>query len=482
MSDSHDSSRQLPLCVDLDGTLTPIDTLHESLLDLAKQAPAALLQLPGWLARGKAAFKREVAARSELDVATLPYRQDLLDWLREQRDSGRRLVLATAAHRSIADAVAAHLGIFDEVIATGDGDNLHGDGKRRALVARFGERGYDYVGNEAADLAVWRSARTAIVVGHPRLSARAAAVAEAGPVFAPEPATPKLWIRAMRLYQWVKNLLVFVPAVLAHRIGEPAVLADSLLAFLAFGLCASSVYLINDLLDLGADRQHRRKCLRPFASGRLSARGGVIAAGSLLLLSVAVALAAGLAFALVLALYFGFTLAYSLRLKRAATVDVMTLAGLYTLRIVAGGAATEVQVTFWLLAFSMFLFLSLAMAKRYTELFEAAKAGAASAAGRGYQASDLPTLLSLGISAGYAAVVIMALYVNSQESITRYGDPRPLWLICPLMLYWISRVWMLSSRGRMTDDPIVFALTDRISLGVFGVMGVCVLLALWMPP
>ncbi|WP_428383341.1 UbiA family prenyltransferase [Nevskia ramosa] len=469
----------LPLCVDLDGTLTPVDTLHEALLDLAKRSPGALLQLPGWMNLGKAAFKREVAARSELDVATLPWRQDLLDWLREQRDGGCRLVLATAAHHSIADAVAAHLGIFDEVIATGDGDNLHGDGKRRALVARFGERGYDYVGNEAADLAVWGSARNAIVVGNARLAARAFAIAEAGPVFAPEVSSPKTWIKAMRLYQWVKNLLVFVPAVLAHRIGEPAVLFDSLLAFLAFGLAASSVYLVNDLLDLAADRQHRRKCLRPFASGRLSAKRGVIAASLLLLFAVAIALWTGPVFAGVLALYFGFTLAYSLWLKRATTIDVMTLAGLYTLRIIAGGAATEVSVTFWLLAFSMFLFLSLAMAKRYTELFEVAKAGAASAAGRGYQASDLPALLSLGISAGYAAVVIMALYVNSVESLARYGDSHALWLTCPLMLYWISRVWMLSARGRMTDDPIVFALTDRISLGLFTVMGFCVLLALW---
>ncbi|WP_293396599.1 UbiA family prenyltransferase, partial [Nevskia sp.] len=469
----------LPLCVDLDGTLTPVDTLHEALLDLAKRSPGALLQLPRWLSRGKAAFKREVAARSELDVATLPYRRDLLDWLRGQRDGGRRLVLATAAHHSIADAVAAHLGIFDEVIATGDGDNLHGDGKRRALVARYGERGYDYVGNEAADLAVWGSARSAIVVGNARLAARAFAVAEAGPVFAPKSASPKIWIKAMRLYQWVKNLLVFVPAVLAHRIGEPAVLFDSLLAFLAFGLAASSVYLVNDLLDLAADRQHRRKRLRPFASGRLSAKSGVIAAGLLLLCALAIALWTGAAFAAVLALYFGFTLAYSLWLKRSATIDVMTLAGLYTLRIISGGAAAEVSVTFWLLAFSMFLFLSLAMAKRYTELFEVARTGAASAAGRGYQASDLPTLQSLGISAGYAAVVIMALYINSAESLLRYGDAHTLWLTCPLMLYWISRVWMLSARGRMTDDPIVFALTDRVSLGLFTVMGLCVLLALW---
>lgn len=469
----------IPLCVDLDGTLTPIDTLHESLLDLAKQAPGALLQLPRWIAAGRAPFKREVAARVQLDAASLPYNEKLLDWLREQRDAGRHLVLATAAHRSIAEAVAAHLGIFDEVIATGDGDNLHGDGKRRALVARFGERGYDYVGNEAADLAVWRSARGAVVVGDTRLAARAFAIAAAGPVFTPAPVTAKVWIKAVRLYQWVKNLLVFVPAVLAHRINEPAVLVDSLLAFLAFGLCASSVYLINDLLDLSADRQHRRKRRRPFASGSLPAKRGVQAAMLLLMLAAGIALATGPAFAAVLALYFAFTLAYSLWLKRAATVDVMTLAGLYTLRIIAGGAAAGVAVTFWLLAYSMFLFLSLAMAKRHTELFEAAKAGATGAAGRGYRASDLPTLLSLGTSAGYAAVLIMALYINSPESLARYGVSNALWLICPLTLYWISRVWMLSSRGRMTDDPIVFALTDRVSLGVIGAMALCVMIALW---
>lgn len=469
----------VPLCVDLDGTLTPVDTLHEALLDLARRHPGELPRLPGWIAAGKAAFKREVAARSAIDAASLPYREDLLAWLREQRDGGRRLVLATAAHRSIADAVAAHLGLFEAVIATDEGDNLAGDGKRRALVERYGERGYDYVGNEAADLAVWRSARRAIVVGDARLAAAAASVATVGPQFPSPSASPRLWIKAARLYQWVKNLLVFLPALLAHRIAEPAVLLDSLLAFVAFGLCASSVYLVNDLLDLSADRQHRRKRARPFASGRLSARSGVIAAGLLLLASAALALATGPAFAALLALYFAFTLAYSLRLKRAATVDVMTLAGLYTLRIVAGGAAAGVPVSFWLLAFSMFLFLSLAMAKRYAELHEAASSGIGGAAGRGYQPSDLPALLSLGTSAGYASVVIMALYINSPESLARYGDGGPLWLICPLLLYWVSRVWMLSARGRMTDDPIVFALTDRISLGLFAAMGLCVLLALW---
>ena len=468
----------VPLCVDLDGTLTPVDTLHETVLALVRESPAVLLSLPGWIASGRAAFKREVSQRARIDVAGLPYNEALLEWLRSERARGRRLVLATAADRSIADAVAAHLDLFDEVIATDGVRNLSGDGKRAELVARFGEKGFDYVGNDEVDLKVWPSARQAIVVGSAALAARAAKVAEAGPVFATPPVTPKLWLKAARLYQWVKNLLIFLPALLSHRIGDPAVLSNSLLAFIAFGLCASSVYLFNDLLDLDADRRHRRKRQRPFASGALPASKGVLAGGALMLAAVAVAIQVGWLFCAVLASYYAFTWAYSLHLKRAPIVDVMLLAGLYTIRIVAGGAATGVEVTFWLLAFSMFMFLSLAVVKRYAELHDAVGAGKVQAAGRGYRAEDMPLLLSLGTSSGLAAIVVLALYINSPHSQALYGDSRPLWLICPLLLYWISRVWLLTTRGRMHDDPILFAMRDRASLAIIGLTGLIVLLAM----
>jgi 4-hydroxybenzoate polyprenyltransferase len=467
----------IPLCVDLDGTLTPIDTLHETVLALAKTSPMSLLALPGWVAQGRARLKARISDRARIEVDSLPWNEPLLAWLREQRASGRRLVLATAADRRIATAVAGHLGLFDEVIATDAGHNLSGEAKRAALVARFGERGFDYIGNDTVDLKVWASARQALVVGDAALAARAAQVAAPGPVFAAPQPTVRAWIKAARLYQWVKNLLIFLPALLGHRIDEPDVLAPAVMAFVAFGLCASSVYLFNDLFDLAADRRHKRKRRRPFASGLLPARRGVIAGALLFAGAVAIAIAVGWQFCAVLALYYAVTWAYSLRLKRRAILDVMTLAGLYTVRIIAGGAATGVTVSFWLLAFSMFIFLSLAIVKRYAELADAGRAAPGLAAGRGYGAADLPLLLALGTASGYAAVVVMALYIHSPESARLYGDAQPLWLTCPLLLYWISRVWLLTTRGRMHDDPILFAIRDRASLAVIAAIGVIVLFA-----
>jgi 4-hydroxybenzoate polyprenyltransferase/phosphoserine phosphatase len=468
---------QRPLCVDLDGTLTPVDTLHESLVALAGAAPFALLRVPGWLARGKPAFKREVCARAPVDAEALPLHPELLAWLQEQKAGGRRLVLATASDRRTAEAVARRVGVFDEVVATDGAANLAGEGKRRALVERFGERGYDYAGNGSTDVPVWASAENAIVVGSDALAAKAAAVSTVTQRFAPQKAGLRTWIKAARLHQWVKNALIFIPPLLAHQLHEPATLIAALLAFLAFGLCASSVYLFNDLLDLPSDRRHARKRLRPFASGALPAQQGVMVGLGLLLASALIALSINVWFALALTAYYVFTWAYSLRLKRYALIDVMMLAGLYTMRIIAGSAATLIWPSFWLLGFSVFLFLSLGIVKRYAELEDARQAGRMGAHGRGYTAADLGLLQSLGTAAGYSAVVVMALYVNSAVSADLYTHPKALWMLCPVMLFWVSRVWLLTARGQMHDDPIVFALKDRVSLALAGLMGLGVYLA-----
>ena len=468
-----------PLCVDLDGSLTPVDTLYEGLVGLARNEPASLLQIPRWLQRGKAGFKREVALRAPVDVAALPFNAALLNWLHAEKSAGRTLVLATASDRATADAVNTQLGLlFDECVASDGSDNLSGERKRLALVARFGEKGFDYVGNAQADLAVWRSARKAIVVGGPDLVAQAEALAVVERVFAPASTGVKTWLRAMRLHQWVKNLLIFVPPLLAHEFTNAGVMLQAVLAFLAFGLCASSVYLFNDLLDLGSDRRHPRKRTRPFASGELHARDGVMVGALLLLLSAALALSINVYFALVLATYYGVTWAYSLRLKRIALVDVMVLAGLYTLRIIAGSAACTIWPSFWLLGFSVFLFLSLGIVKRFAELEDARQGGKTGAHGRGYGAADLSLLQSLGTAAGYSSVVVMALYVNSAASADLYTHPKALWLLCPIMLFWISRVWLLTARGQMHDDPIVFALKDRASLVLAALMALGVLFAI----
>jgi 4-hydroxybenzoate polyprenyltransferase len=477
--DTNDAAAiEVPLCVDLDGTLTPIDTLHENLLGLVRQAPAALLSLPLWLLRGKAPFKRYVASHARFDAANLPLNAPLVAWLESERRSGRRIILVTATDAAIAGAVAESVALFDEIIASNGQDNLSAETKRAALVARFGEKGFDYAGNERADEFVWRSARRGIVIGGSGQVERARRIIQVDRTFPSPRPSLAVWLKAIRLHQWVKNALIFLPPLLAHRILDPAIAVVSLLAFIAFGLCASSVYLVNDLFDLSADRQHPRKSLRAFASGALSVRSGAAVATALLVSAVALALYVGWQFAAVLAGYYVLTWTYSLRLKRAALVDVITLAGLYTVRIIAGAAATLIPVSFWLLAFSIFIFLSLGFVKRYTELDDARRANKMKTQGRGYSAADLPLLMNLGIAAGYCTIVVVALYINSADSQVLYRHNKPLWLICPLLLYWISRVWLLTTRGQMNDDPVVFAIRDKISLLVLALLGMIVLIAM----
>jgi 4-hydroxybenzoate polyprenyltransferase/phosphoserine phosphatase len=458
----------VPLCVDLDGTLLNSDLLLETVFTQLKCQPLAALHWPRWLAAGKARFKTELAALVDLEIETLPYNQAFLAFLHEQQRQGRALVLVTATHRALAERVAAHLGLFDRVLAT-DGDrNLAGARKAETLVALYGERGFDYAGNAAVDVAVWRHARRAIVVNaSAQVTARARASTEVERVFAGEGSRLTRWIKAARLHQWLKNVLIFVPLVTAHAWNDPEKLALCLLAFLSFGLCASSVYLLNDLLDLAADRRHPRKCCRPFAAGTLPILHGAAAIPILLLAAFVLSLWINPPwFAACLASYYLLTLFYSLRLKRVLMLDAIVLAGLYTLRIIAGATAAQVSLSFWLLAFSMFLFLSLALVKRYTELHTLLQRGELNAQGRGYRVDDLAILQSLGGSAGYLAVLVLALYINSPEVQKLYRQPMLIGFLCPVLLYWISRVWLFAHRGLMPDDPVIFALTDKVSRGL----------------
>ena len=469
-----------PLCVDLDGTLCRSDTLVESLLVALKKKPWLLFWLPLWLLRGPAAFKQQVARAAfsaGFGVAHLPWRRELLDWLRTEAARGRPLVLATGADAAIADAVVEYCGLFGRVFASDGHHNLTGIRKAAALVAAYGEKGFDYAGNERLDVKVWQHAGAAVVAdATPRLLHAAAAVAPVAQQF-PPPAGSRLrdWLKALRTHQWVKNVLVTLPLGLSHQWSDSGIVATGL-AFIAFSLCASSVYLVNDLLDLADDRQHRNKHQRPFAAGRLPLLQGLIAAPLLLTAAFAVAATINAAFTAVLAGYYLLTLGYSLVIKRMPTVDVMTLAGLYTLRIIAGAAATSIAASFWLLAFSMFLFLSLSVAKRYAEMLVVKQGARLAASGRGYHVDDLPLLRSLGVSSGHAAVLLLAFYVNSPESQVLYRHPHLIWLLCPLLLYWISRVWMKTHRGQMHDDPLVFALKDYVSRAI-ALIGLAVLVA-----
>ncbi len=463
------SRPMIPLVLDLDGTAACTDTLAETAIRLLATRPFAFLAMLPRALGDRAAFKRDMAAASPLDPSTLVYDDQVLDLARQAQTDRRPVYLATAADRSVADSVSRHLGVFDGVFASDGLVNLKGEAKARLLVERFGAGGFDYAGDSAADLPVWRSARRGYVVA-PSSGLRQAAGAVCADVRAiGRPAswlqTARLLARATRLHQWAKNLLVFVPLLAAHA-SAGGLFGQACLAFLAFSACASSVYVLNDLVDLPHDRLHATKRRRPFASGALNLAWAPGLTAGLLGLSMLLCLGLPWRFAAMLALYYGCTLAYSLVLKRRMVWDVMTLAGLYTLRIFAGGAATGITLSPWLLAFSLFLFFCLAVVKRLTELTRLVQraAPAAPIAGRGYAPDDLDMLRSMAASSGTMAVLVLALYVNSAEVASLYQRPAALWALCPILLFWVSRVLMLANRGLMNEDPVVFALRDRVSL------------------
>ena len=274
------------------------------------------------------------------------------------------------------------------------------------------------------------------------------------------------WVEALRLHQWLKNILIFVPLLSSHQVTNLPQLGHAALAFVLFGLCASGGYILNDLLDLEDDRHHTTKRHRPFAAGRLSIMAGMIACPLLIGAAFAGALALlPSPFAAAMAAYALLTLAYSLYLKRQMALDVIALALLYTLRVIAGGVVLQLPLTFWLLAFSMFMFLSLAFAKRYAELHDALQRGQLDKArGRDYAPGDLSVISSLGATSGYLSVVILALYIHDPATQSLYGAPHLIWLACPVLLYWVTRVWILTHRGDMHEDPVVFAFHDRLSI------------------
>jgi 4-hydroxybenzoate polyprenyltransferase/phosphoserine phosphatase len=461
-----DSGDERPLVVDLDGTLLKADLLVESANQFVVRHPFRLYRLACWLRSGKSTLKARLAEQVEIDPATLPYHEQVLAWLRHQKEQGRRLVLATACHRRLAERVSEHLGLFEEVLASEERANLKSRCKRDVLVERYGDHGFDYVGNCAADLAVWQSAQCAYVVSSsPSLIAKAHSVSNVVQVFdnGRQPVAKSL-VRSLRPHQWVKNLLVLVPLFAAHLHGDLTSVLRALLALIAFCLAASGTYLLNDLIDVEHDRHHFQKARRSFASGDLSLLWGWLAWPMLFFGAFAIAgWLLPTALVVALAVYVVLTVSYSLRLKRVVMVDVLVLAGLYALRVAAGAYAIEVTLSFWLLAFSLFIFLSLALIKRYSELRAGEDGDGRRIRGRGYFHEDLDVVQSLGTGAGYIAVLVLALYIEDAHTAELYSSPRFIWLACPLLLYWISRAWVIAHRGQMHDDPIVFALKDRVS-------------------
>jgi 4-hydroxybenzoate polyprenyltransferase len=480
----------VPLCVDLDGTLVKSDTLVDSVLALARQKPGAILRIPNWIAQGKAQFKKLVTAEVTLDVEYLPYNRPLLEWLRAEHGAGRAIYLATAADRSLAQRVADHLGIFAGVLASDGTTNLAGKNKLQAFREHFGER-FCYIGNAKPDVPLLCACESPMTANPQR--ALTAGLRRTKTTLAAnfEDRSPALksWLRAVRLHQWAKNVLIFVPLLLAHT-WDTTRMSAAVVAFFSFGLCASATYIINDLLDLEADRRHPRKRRRPFAAGDLSAIAGLGAVFVMMAASFALAMMvlrviralpgthAELLpdnFLVWLLLYTVTTLTYSLYLKRMLLLDVFVLSGLYTVRILAGSAATAVTISEWLGGFSVFFFLSLAFVKRFSELESLRERGGDVPAGRGYHVGDVEQLRAFGTGSMFAAVLVTTLYISNPQTSLLYEHAKRLWLVVPVLLLWLSQVWMLASRGQMNDDPVVWAITSKRSL----LLGVVMAAVVW---
>lgn len=481
MSRIHLESNSGPsdmIFVDLDGTLIQTDLLVESTMQLLKKNLLYLFLLPIWLFKGKAFLKQEIANRVRLSVTTLPYHTEFLSYLTEEFDGNSTLILATASNEKFARQVADHVGFFAAVIASDGKINMAGPEKLAAILKMADGHPFRYAGNARVDLAIWQEAQSCIVVN------AAAGVERAvrkefriGPVFRGAGGRLSLWRKAIRMHQWLKNILVFMPLLAAHQFSNAFLLGQALLGFVAFSLCASSVYLLNDLFDLPSDRNHPTKRYRPFAAGTLQPLHGLFLAPLLLLAGFGLTFFLPLHFFLILLVYYLLTWTYSLYLKQLAIVDVMTLTCLYVIRVVAGSGATGTPLSFWLLAFSLFIFFSLALVKRASELKTLKELHRGDVAGRGYFVSDLEYLHSMGVASGYISALIIALYINSDKVIGLYKTPELLWLTFPLVLYWISRIWLKTGRGEVPDDPLLFAFKDLQSLLVGGAFGLVILAA-----
>jgi len=466
-----------PIVVDLDGTLTTSDTLIESFVETIKRNPWDIFRMPAWIAKGRAVFKARLASRAGSIAETLPYRQPLCDFLRDQRAKGRRIILATAANQSIARSVATYLDFFDEVLASDETTNLKGASKLKAIRTVVGDR-FVYAGDSASDLPVWEAAESALIVG---ASARVAkTVRSVVPVEREFPrfqAGLRVWVRELRIYQWFKNLLIFVPLLTSFAFVDSAKSLAAILGFFVFSLATSATYVVNDIADLHSDRRHPRKRNRPLASAQISILGAGGVAAVMLALALGMASRQTTGFLVSLLVYLALTTAYTWVIKRYVLLDALVLALLYTVRIIAGSAAVGVVTSVWLLAFSVFIFFSLALLKRCAELMAVKLSGGEATSGRDYRIGDLVVLWPMGVGAGLCAVVVFALFISAVETEERYATPQFLWLVGVNLTYWLGRLWLKTARGEMHDDPMVFAMQDFGSLITIGSMVVITLIA-----
>ena len=458
----------LPLYSDVDGTLIKSDLLIESVFAMLKRQPWNAFALLFWLLKGKAFLKARIADNVNLDPRLLPYNAEFVEFLRSESENGREIYLASASDERLVSAIASHLGFVRGVLATARGKNLKGKAKVLAIRAHRGAGDFAYAGDSRADLLVWKEAAEAVLVNAPsRVERSARDITSVVRVFHVPHASLGTYLEAMRLHQWLKNILVFVPLILSPRWRNAEAGVAAVTMFFAFGLMASGVYLLNDLLDLPSDRRHPSKQRRPIAAGRLSLTTAAIIAVMLMSFGIISASMVSIREVLVLCGYLLMSLAYSLHMKTIVLVDVLILAGLYTLRIIAGIIAAEVSLSVWLLGFSGFLFLSLALLKRCVELDRIEQLNQRATHGRDYRVNDASQLNMMGIASGYMSVLVIALYIDSSKAAVNYQSPEMLWLVCPLLVYWVSRMWIKVARGEMHDDPLVYSARDYTSLGVF---------------
>lgn len=466
-----------PLVVDLDGTLVRADLQVESLFAHLGADPLHLLSLPLALSRGGARFKTEIARQTSIDAAHLPYDERVLSLIRDARAGGRRVYLASTSNEHHVRQVADHLAVFDGWFASTEDEDRSPSTKAKKVIDAFGQKGFDYIGNDKGDLALWPAADRSFAVAPTRsVKASLKAISSEAFILEPQRGQALAWIKLLRIHQWAKNALVFVPIFAAHRFDLHAI-GEAILAAFAFSLAASGVYILNDLVDLEADRRHRSKKFRPLAAGTLSVRKAVAVAPTLISAALALGLLISPLFAAVLFGYLALTTAYTFFLKRKMIVDIIVLAVLYTLRVIGGAVAIEAPPSEWILAFSMFIFTALALIKRYVELAARLDAELPDPSNRDYRKSDLAVLGALAAASGLNAVTVFALYISSDSVHTLYRHPQALWLACPILMYWIGRALLMAERRLIDDDPVLFALKDRVSLFSFALIGVIMIAA-----
>ena len=477
---SGNKSKEIALFVDLDGTLVATDTLLESVVLLLKAYPLKIFSLIIWSFRGKAFFKDRVSKYKIPQADLLPYREEVLDYIKKEKGKGRKVYLLTAANQKIADKVANHLGCFAGVFGSNNKINLSGEQKLKTIYRIIGDTQFDYIGNSKADLPIWGKSNNIMLVNPKTVIKNKFKQNDSVKLISTNRNKTKIktLIEGIRVHQWAKNSLLFLPVIMAHQFTNVNMLVAVLWAFTSFSFCASAVYILNDLLDIETDRKHPIKKNRPLASGLMSIETAAALIFLFLLISVFIAIKMlSTAFLIILIVYMISTTAYSIILKQIMLIDVIVLGGLYTLRITAGSIASSVDVSSWLLVFSMFFFLSLAFMKRYADLILMKQNNNEEIAGRGYHVDDLDLVQKSGITSGFVAMLVLALYINSEHVIELYKSPILIWFMIPVLFYWLMRMWMVTNRGEMTGDPINYAIRDRTTYVAMIIIGIVMLLA-----